>query len=367
MPIETSTNEQEAKGQGIAQAQGTGASANVETTIHEAPNRPGLYFKGVTGWSFAIVLCSVVFLVSNILFRSPIVTTWPMTSTAIALANTPTPTSTIMPTSASIIMPTPTPIVLPTLPTISTATSVFMLESTPTPTSAPAPTPSPPQIELPAGVSLFVFLNKSDLDVVIDIIGTISISEVVHSHSEQEFVLYPGRYEISGHSLDGQYHIETEKFNINAAEIYFVEFGDPSDNTPIMPILTPTIKSTSTVPKATPTVSLLSSPILLEPPDRASFGGVEAEITFRWLETNRRLKADEYYVLIIKHQKGKDFIWTKEPIYLIGKNKRWIIDYGPELQWQVVIAKQRTGGDNENPAGAEISSYSESRSLIWAR
>ncbi len=136
--------------------------------------------------------------------------------------------------------------------------------------------------------------------------------------------------------------------------------------TPVPPTTTPT--ATPILPTDTPPVvsQLLAAPTLLEPWDKASYVGAQTEVTFRWSEASRPLGADEYYVLIIHHREGTDFTWTQETTYRpVESGKEWLSEFGPELKWQVVIARQRTGQPNEDPSGAEVSQYSAPGAFFW--
>jgi hypothetical protein len=104
---------------------------------------------------------------------------------------------------------------------------------------------------------------------------------------------------------------------------------------------------------------------LLAPPDGETFAGVSSFITFSWSAASRPLADDEYYVLVITHRQGKDFVWTKVPTFRAGEDHRWWADFGPPLHWQVVIARQRTGTPGEDPTGAEVCPYSETRVVYW--
>ena len=123
----------------------------------------------------------------------------------------------------------------------------------------------------------------------------------------------------------------------------------------------------SPTPEPAPTSppETLAAPILLAPEDDETFASVDSDVVFRWSETTRPLAEDEYYVLVITHLEGNDYTWTKETSVSLVEGKQWLIDLGPELKWQVVIARQRTGEANENPAGAEVSDYSLTGVCYW--
>jgi len=126
------------------------------------------------------------------------------------------------------------------------------------------------------------------------------------------------------------------------------------------------------LPTGTPILRLLDAPALLEPAGKAEFSGWDAEVVFGWSDVGL-LGENEYYVLVIRHKQGTDFAWTKNTWYDASHDsadggKPWLSnpDIGPDLEWQVVIARQRTGEAGEDPAGAELSSYSKARALRWS-
>ena len=104
---------------------------------------------------------------------------------------------------------------------------------------------------------------------------------------------------------------------------------------------------------------------LLSPADGETFASESSRPTFVWSEAPRPLADDEYYVLIIVHRDGKDFVWTKVTTYTVGDDKTWWLDYGPALRWQVVTARKRTSEPSENPAGGETGAYSISNQFFW--
>ena len=122
----------------------------------------------------------------------------------------------------------------------------------------------------------------------------------------------------------------------------------------------PTPEPAPTSPQET-----LAAPILLAPEDGETFASANTDVVFRWSETTRPLAEDEYYVLVITHQEGNDYTWTKETSFSLAEGKQWLIDLGPQLKWQVVIARQRTGEANEIPVGAEVSDYSLTGVCYW--
>lgn len=156
--------------------------------------------------------------------------------------------------------------------------------------------------------------------------------------------------------------------------------------TPRSPTLTPrppTPVPTTPVPPtptSTPAPSLVSAPILVQPAQDATFTGKDAEVLFDW-QGNHVLGKDEYYVLIIQHNEGIDYTWTKDTSYDASTgstdergSKEWLAGstYGPELTWQVVIARSsvddpNAGNNGLAPTGRERSEYSETRAFSWNR
>jgi len=126
----------------------------------------------------------------------------------------------------------------------------------------------------------------------------------------------------------------------------------------------PAATPVSTAP-VTGTAEVTAPLTLLAPPDGETFGGLWSNITFSWSPAPQPLANDEYYVLVITHSQGKDYVWAKEPTFQAGEEHRWWADYGPPLHWQVVIARQRTGEPGEDPTGAEVNPYSETRVVYW--
>ncbi len=132
------------------------------------------------------------------------------------------------------------------------------------------------------------------------------------------------------------------------------------------PTDTPVPAPTDTPPPTdTPVPEVLPAPDLLAPPDGDTFAGIATDITFQWSAAPRPLAEDEYYVLIITHSQGKDYTWTKTTSYSITQNKDWLAEFGPELKWQVVIARQTPEEAAGDPTGHEISEYSLQRACYW--
>jgi hypothetical protein len=140
----------------------------------------------------------------------------------------------------------------------------------------------------------------------------------------------------------------------------------PTDTTTPVPTETPRPRPTATPePTLTPTPQPMPPLTLLAPPEGATYASASSRPTFSWSEAPRSLADGEYYVLIIGHRDGKDFIWTKATTYTAGDDKVWWIEFGPELRWQVVTAIRRTGKPFEDPSGAETGSYSLSSRVFW--
>jgi len=118
-------------------------------------------------------------------------------------------------------------------------------------------------------------------------------------------------------------------------------------------------------PTPAPVVAKRAAVYLESPTIDQAFTNRDADIQFQWSESSPTLAADEYYVLIINHKAGEDRTWLKTNRYSIDE-KRWLIDNGPDLYWQVVVAQKRTEDVNEDPRGAERADYSEQRKFIWA-
>ncbi|MBL7198790.1 MAG: DUF11 domain-containing protein [Anaerolineae bacterium] len=109
----------------------------------------------------------------------------------------------------------------------------------------------------------------------------------------------------------------------------------------------------------------LDSPTLRGPPDDTSFTGWSADVVFEWSAARWPLEAAEYYVLVIEHQGGTSLVWTKTPRV---DNQRWLSGMGPQIRWQVVIARAQTEDPTEvqeDPTGKEISGYSEMGLFYW--
>jgi hypothetical protein len=95
-------------------------------------------------------------------------------------------------------------------------------QAIPTLPPAPKPTapPEPAGPSAPAGKGLFVFINNTDVDFVVDVIGPTNASQVVPPKSSKEFVLDPGHYIINGHSPGGDYAINAYSFDIAAGQVF---------------------------------------------------------------------------------------------------------------------------------------------------
>jgi hypothetical protein len=67
---------------------------------------------------------------------------------------------------------------------------------------------------------LFIFINNTGVDFVIDVIGPTNDSKVVPPNSSQQFVLDPGHYIINGHSPGGDWRIDAYSFDIAAGQVF---------------------------------------------------------------------------------------------------------------------------------------------------
>lgn len=139
----------------------------------------------------------------------------------------------------------------------------------------------------------------------------------------------------------------------------------PTDTPTPLPTPTPPPPTDTPEPTLTPTPKPMAPLTLLGPEDGETFASASSRPTFVWSEAPRPLADSEYYVLIIAHRDGKDFIWTKSATYTAGDDKTWWIQYGPELRWQVVTAVRRTSQPCEDPADGETGAYSLSRRIFW--
>ena len=74
-------------------------------------------------------------------------------------------------------------------------------------------------------------------------------------------------------------------------------------------------------PSQTPTPEPMEPLTLLGPEDGETFASANSRPVFSWSEAPRPLVDNEYYVLIIAHKDGKDFIWTKATMYTAGDDK----------------------------------------------
>lgn len=117
------------------------------------------------------------------------------------------------------------------------------------------------------------------------------------------------------------------------------------------------------------TVPELAGVELLLPADQATFIGWNANVVWEWRPASRPLEEDEYYVLIINHRGGAGFVWTKRTQAQAQEyDLQWISTQGPEIAWQVVIARAETLDPNalhEYPVGKEVNPYSETWVFNW--
>jgi serine/threonine protein kinase len=107
------------------------------------------------------------------------------------------PAATPMSSTASSLLPLPTALTNRRQPTVAP------VSITKTPPVAIAP-PTPAS-NIPLGKSLFVFFNPTGHDLVVDLTGPTSISNLVPPHQRQEFVLEPGPYQYMVHTPTGEW------------------------------------------------------------------------------------------------------------------------------------------------------------------
>lgn len=120
---------------------------------------------------------------------------WPQTKLADTL---PTPTYT--PIGQRSPAPTPVPVVLtPTSP----PTPAVVLKAAPVVQPAAMVQPAGPII--PEGKGLLVFHNPTGYDLVVDLTGPTSTSQLIPPNTRHEFALTPGRYQCMIHTLTGQW------------------------------------------------------------------------------------------------------------------------------------------------------------------
>ncbi|MBN1579724.1 MAG: DUF11 domain-containing protein [Anaerolineae bacterium] len=108
---------------------------------------------------------------------------------------------------------------------------------------------------------------------------------------------------------------------------------------------------------------------LLLPVDQATFMGWNENVVWEWRPASRPLEEDEYYVLIINHHGGAGFVWTKRTqVKAQEYDLQWMSRQGPDIAWQVVIARAETVDPNalhEYPVGNEVNPYSETWVFYW--
>lgn len=147
----------------------------------------------------------------------------------------------------------------------------------------------------------------------------------------------------------------------------------PSPSATATPTLTPTRANTPT-PTPPP---LLPAPAPRTPAEGASYSGKKAEVIFEWSGLGA-LEPDVYYVLIVRHKVGNVYVWTRQTSFdashdskdVIPYGLAWLAEpqYGPEMQWQVVVARPEAEAPmqgQESPAGRELSHYSAAWAFYW--
>jgi LysM repeat protein len=132
--------------------------------------------------------------------------------------------------------------------------------------------------------------------------------------------------------------------------------------TPV-PTLTPTITPTPTPGPPWP------APLLLAPPDGASFEGEEAAIVLNWASVGI-LAQDEWYVLRLRRAgpiaQQLPAVWTKATswrlpaeLYLPG------LEEPQQFYWHVTILRQTGTGEDEIRTGEMVSPATPTRILTW--
>lgn len=134
-------------------------------------------------------------------------------SDSLTLVVTPTPT--VLRTHLADTLPTVTSTPIGQRPPTATPVPVIITPTPPVlPTSAPsqpavvvqpAALGQAPQPDIPAGTGLLVFHNPTGYDLIIDLTGPTSASQLVPPYKQYEFALAPGRYQCMVHTPTGQW------------------------------------------------------------------------------------------------------------------------------------------------------------------
>jgi hypothetical protein len=125
-----------------------------------------------------------------------------------------TPTPTVLRARLADTLPTATYTPIGQRPPTATPGPVLL---TPPPPVAPTSAPSQPAVVvqpaavvqapppvIPTGTGLLVFHNPTGYDLIVDLTGPISASQLIPPYKQHEFVLAPGRYQIMVHTPTGQ-------------------------------------------------------------------------------------------------------------------------------------------------------------------
>jgi serine/threonine-protein kinase len=132
-------------------------------------------------------------------------------SDSLTLVVTPTPT--VLRAQLADALPTATFTPIGQRPPTATPAPVII---TPTPPPAPTAAPSQPVVVqpaamgqapspvMPAGMGLLVFHNPTGYDLIVDLTGPSSASQLIPPYKQHEFALAPGRYQCMVHTPTGQ-------------------------------------------------------------------------------------------------------------------------------------------------------------------
>jgi LysM repeat protein len=254
----------------------------------------------------------------------------------------PTPTSvsavaapTVMATStlSSTATPTATPEIIPTPTVTETATEAPTLTSTPTETATPKPQPGVYVVK--AGDTLITIAQQVDRDV--DALAAYNkISDPTTIYVGQKLQIPPANY-------------------------------TPPTPTPKRPTKTPT-------PTHTPTPSItLPAPTLLNPGDRASYGGADAFIELVWQPLTTGIPEGAEYVVHIGVQVGPNNQVDWRLTEAVGNNTSFVVPgwlfgqapqtYGRAYFWYIQVANVTRVGDQIKMS--PISEPSYLRRFFW--
>ncbi|MEP7200156.1 MAG: LysM peptidoglycan-binding domain-containing protein, partial [Chloroflexota bacterium] len=122
------------------------------------------------------------------------------------------------------------------------------------------------------------------------------------------------------------------------------------------PTLTPTPLPTST---STPALAF-SAPVLLYPPDGATFSDDQA-IVLNWTAVG--VLADDQYYALRAHKLDGSFsisIWLKTPSFRLTDNWR-----GAQIEWDVIVLQLTKTNDDGSREGKILSPFSQTRRFTW--